>query len=108
MNTEIVPFNKFTFKINDSIIDDISFMRFNSALQGKLNFNLYSNEDNFVKILEEKNEALQPMDYLDEFNSKFIHENYIVLVLLLILLLQFLNLIQFIFHKIYFFGKEKN
>jgi hypothetical protein len=74
MNTEIVPFNKFTFKINDSIIDDISFMRFNSALQGKLNFNLYSNEDNFVKILEEKNEALQPMDYLDEFNSKFIHE----------------------------------
>ena len=59
MNTEIVPFNKFTFKINDSIIDDISFMRFNSALQGKLNFHLYLIEDNFVKILEETTDLVE-------------------------------------------------
>ena len=74
MNTEIEPFHKFSFKINDSIIDNVSYMRFNTALQGKVNYDLYSNEDNFVKILEEKNRALQPMDYLDDFCSKFISE----------------------------------
>ena len=73
MNTVIVSHNKFNFNINESFINNISFVRFNTVLDN-LNFDLNSNENNFVKILEEKNKALEPLDYLDDFNSNCIYE----------------------------------
>lgn len=77
MNTKIFSQIYNPAKSNELRLDnnDIVFRRYSTFLFGDKAFNLDSIEENFLKILEEKNKALQPLDYLDDIQSKTIIED---------------------------------
>ena len=51
---------------NNSNSDNPLDFKSHTYLSQKITFDLDSIEDNFNKILEQKNKALEPMDFLDE------------------------------------------
>ena len=65
-NTGIFSYPYLPSKTNFSNSDNPLDFKSKTYSSQKIPFDLDSTEDNFVKILEQKNKALEPMDFLDE------------------------------------------